>query len=265
MCCGEDARLRLMLARWIDRVRINTVEPSWREGRRIFIKRRLPYLAPVLLAGNVFLRLSRSRIRMFVGAGEWAAWERTSFELLHGAEGSAGPVGRDALYTTELPGIPLLRLAGEGELRAAAVRAAGVELARAHGLATPARGPWSHGDPHLANFLYDEAAGRARLVDFETRHEPDLPAIDRHADDLLVFLLDLLGRCPEASWPELAREFLSAYGAQPAIERLRGRLVFPRGLERTLWACRTNHLSSERLRGGLRRLASALDGVAASG
>jgi hypothetical protein len=55
---------------------------------------------------------------------------------------------------------------------------------------------WSHGDGSMTNVIYDEKAHRARLIDFEIRHEKSLPAAARYADDLLVFLLHTVGRVP---------------------------------------------------------------------
>jgi hypothetical protein len=51
-----------------------------------------------------------------------------------------------------------------------------------------------HGDPHMDNVIYDHATDRALLIDFEVIHDKSVPAGARHADDLLVFLQDLMGR-----------------------------------------------------------------------
>ena len=45
----------------------------------------------------------------------------------------------------------------------------------------------------MTNVIYNEKT-RARLIDFEIRHEKSLPAAARHTDDLLVFLLDMQTR-----------------------------------------------------------------------
>ena len=59
---------------------------------------------------------------------------------------------------------------------------------------------WSHGDAGMANVIYDEKSDRARLIDFEIVHDKSLPALSRHADDLLIFLLDLIAMRPDRQW-----------------------------------------------------------------
>jgi hypothetical protein len=55
--------------------------------------------------------------------------------------------------------------------------------------------------------IYDKKTGPARLIDFEIVHKKSLPTKSRHADDLLVFLLDLLARAPNAQWLTLVLAF----------------------------------------------------------
>jgi hypothetical protein len=73
------------------------------------------------------------------------------------------------------------------------LKAAGSEYRRARHFKNEEFGSgWSHGDASMTNVIYNEKTERARLIDFEIRHEKSLPATVRHADDLLVFLLDLV-------------------------------------------------------------------------
>jgi hypothetical protein len=137
------------------------------------------------------------------------------------------------------------------------MRAAAHEFRRAHMLFSPLlHDHWSHGDPHLANVLYDPITQRARLIDFETRHELTLRACERHADDLLVFLLDLLGADRTSGWQQLSSEFLTTYGRGEALRTLHHRLNPPHGLELVLWKTRTNYLPKALL---LERIASIRD------
>ena len=48
--------------------------------------------------------------------------------------------------------------------------------------------------------MYDPASDRARLIDFELVHRPHIPAVERQADDLLVFLLDIITYAPQRRW-----------------------------------------------------------------
>jgi hypothetical protein len=122
-------------------------------------------------------------------------------------------------------------------------------------------GLWSHGDPHLNNALYDKASDSAFLIDFETRHDSHLSAVDRHADDLLVLLLDLIGRDRSMDWFALSRAFLDAYGDAEVLQALSSRLIVPSGLELALWKTRTNHLETIVLRERLELLRQLVENI----
>jgi hypothetical protein len=137
--------------------------------------------------------------------------------------------------------------------------AAGAELRRAHSLACEAfRSAWSHGDPHLGNFIFDPAENRARLVDFEVRHSFSLPADVRHADDLLVLLQDLVGRIAAETWLPFATTFLHAYARPEITALLRPRLALPGGFARIWWAVRTTYMPTRELHRRLLELREAL-------
>jgi hypothetical protein len=238
---AEDAGAT-WLGRAIAAVRVNAVH---RDPRGAWIKRRRFGMDAVIAAGNLFLKWSHSRIVMFTSCAAWQAREVTAACALHG-EGAAWVVSPRAVGFRSLPGESLRDLLARDALTPDALVAAGRELARAHAV-NLANGAFSHGDPHTGNALYDRATGRARLIDFETEHEPDLSADERHADDLLVLLLDLLGRSRDEAWPTHARALLDGYARPEVLTALDARLVVPRGLERALWATRTEFLATNAL------------------
>jgi hypothetical protein len=232
----------------IEAVRVNAVSLEARPGAASWVKRRRFGMGAVIAAGNVFFRLSRARIRMFVSCSRWRDWELASFRLLHPGR-AAGTRGGRALALEALPGEGLDRLLARGQLTAGILEVAARELRRAHALVLPGGSAmrWSHGDLHLKNVLYDAEGQRAWLIDFETPHEAGLTAEERHADDLLVFLLDLVGRAPEGMPEGLAGVFLRAYAREGVLRALLARLQPPRGLERALWKSRSQHLPDARL------------------
>jgi tRNA A-37 threonylcarbamoyl transferase component Bud32 len=147
----------------------------------------------MIFAGNAYLGRSGSWLRMHVSATAWAAYEITRHRALHG-EASAGHLDARTIWTTHLEGESLTSLVGrafDDETRA--MRAAGREIGRAHrqfvdGLA------FSHGDLHLSNLLWDSAQNRAWMIDFETPHDANRAAHERHADDIQALLLDVLAK-----------------------------------------------------------------------
>jgi len=144
-------------------------------------------------------------------------------------------------------------------LEEAPLRLCAEELRRVHALRCSAdREPWSHGDPHLGNFLFDQRSDRCYLIDFETAHLPAYPAIERQADDVLTFCLELLGRPDTVAALRESVTFLEAYGHPEILAAVRERLTLPAGLERVLWATRTHYLSADVLRRRLEALRTQL-------
>ena len=212
-----------------------------REERAMMPKRRRSAAWLVMRVANAFFRLARNPVEAITDDGEWRAWEVDCFRLLHAPEFTAvcGRGGHPSVSV--LPGRDLSQHLVAGTLRPAHLMAAGAELRRAHRLHSRHHGAaWSHGDPHTGNFVFDEATGRARLVDFEMRHHRELPEARRHADDLLVMLQDVCGRCTRDEWLPLATAFLEGYGRGEIIGSLAELLRVPRGIPRVWWAVRTS-------------------------
>lgn len=222
-------------------------------------RRRAAWL--VMRVANAFFRLARNPVEAIVDDAEWRMWEVDCFRLLHGPEFTAGLDRNGTPFVSVLPGGDLSRHLAAGTLRAEHLAAAGAELRRAHALHSPHYGGgWSHGDPHTGNFLFDAATGRARLVDFEMRHHRGLPEARRHADDLLVMLQDVCGRCAGDAWLPLAEAFFAGYGRREIIVLLADLLRVPRGMPRVWWAVRTSWMRRGELERRVEALRAAISG-----
>lgn len=255
----KNSQLSFLVAYLIDGVRINAVSPAEKAGKTIWIKRRRFLMDWVIWCGNIFLRLSHSRIIMFPDCKQWLEWELHSFRLLYEGEIQGGLEGNRGFWVETLPGVSFLRHLDNGNLTLPMLRAAASEFRRVHSIFCPQLGDyWSHGDPHLTNVLYNSVTEKAYLIDFETQHERSLNSQERHADDLLVFVLDLLGRSPSLDWFNFSLEFLKSYGREDVLQSLKKRLVVPSGCERILWATRTNYMPLVKLEYCLEYLKEAL-------
>jgi hypothetical protein len=243
----------------VDRIKINAVARECRGGRVLWIKRRRWTARPIMMCANRFFRLAGNPVQALGDLAAWQRWEVDCFLRLHGEQYHAFTDGACAVAAEEVPGQSLSHHLNAGTLTAQMLAAAGRELRRAH---TPECatfcGPWSHGDPHAGNFVYDLASDRARLIDFEVMHHPTICADERHADDLLVLLQDMLGRIAAEHWLPNAHAFLAGYGRPAIVARLRQKLVMPRGLPRVWWAVRTTYLKSAELD---RRIAALRDSI----
>jgi len=232
----------------VDRIKINTIFREIRDGRPLWIKCRRRGATPVMACANRFFRLAGNPVLALTSPEAWQRWEVDCFLSLHGDAYRAFADGDRRVAAEELPGVNLTIHLDGGTITPPMVVAAARELRRAHAqYCADFRGPWSHGDPHLGNFIYDEATGRARLIDFEVMHHPEMPAEERHTDDALVFIQDMVGRISADLWMPCARAFLNAYGEQKIIDRLQAQLVIPRGLARLWWAVRTTFMPPKEL------------------
>jgi len=252
-----ETALSIGLAAAIDLVRINETHLESAGSKLYLHKRRKWGRGAIIAAGNVFLKLSDSRITMFPDVREWQIWEVETYQLLHGPTCDCYLIRPNAVMTERLSGIPIRTLISIGSCTASAVIAGGLAFRVGHGLYSDYwHAGWSHGDPHPGNVLYDSIQDRAFLIDFETRHDQHLTAHERYADDLLTFILELIGTADQ--WYEWCKTFLEAYGDQAVIKCLIDRLVLPRGLARVLWRTRTNHLADTILQARLLELSTQL-------
>jgi hypothetical protein len=244
----------------IDGIRINSVSREVRDGRALLVKRRRLASASLAKTANLFFRAARHPVFVWAEAGAWQRWEVNSFNLLHSEQYRAFPSGTRTVCADILPGISLAEHFVRGTVECTMLEAAGLELRRAHELhSTFFEGPWSHGDPNLANFLFSEHEKAARLIDFEVVHQRRLPALTRHLEDVLSFLQDLLGCAPKGTWLSSAQRFLDAYGCDRAMrDGLRERLRLPRGVPRVWWWIRTNYVPVRSIHGRLERLKKSL-------
>lgn len=245
--------------RLVDSLKINSVSEQVRRGRRLVIKQRTVYSEPLAELANVYFRMAGIPIRFWAKIADWHRWEVNCFNLLNGDRFHAHSSGANTICADKLPGRSLSDHLKEGTLRREMMEAAGYELRRAHQLwSDEFRGPWSHGDAGTNNVLYDEKSGRARLIDFEIIHDKSLSTKSRHADDLLVFLLDVLALAPNRHWLTLVLAFLNAYDNAPVIARLKDQLAVPAGLAWIWWGVRTSFANPAKVKRRLEKIGGVI-------
>lgn len=252
----------------IDAIRINRIQRQEQEGRIYWVKHRRGWSRAVISCANAFFRVAANPVVVWARAEQWQRWEIDSYHLLHRAEGYRAFAHDNAtIWAEQLPGIALEAPAKEDRISEVMLMAAARELRRAHELPCPALGgsAWSHGDAHLGNFIYDDATQRARLIDFEVAHQPCLPAVERHADDLLVLVQSTMGYWPLECW--LARSTLEIATylegvTEPErgllLQSLRSRLAAPTGISRVWWSIRTDYIPAAERNAKISALRQAL-------
>ena len=247
-------------ARFVDSLKINSVSEKVRRGRRVVIKQRNGYGEQLADLANLYFRMAAVPIRFWAKTEDWQRWEVECFKMLNGDHFRAWASGNKTVCAHKLPGKNLWERLEQGTLTRRMVEAAGHEFRRAHQFRSKEfRGPWSHGDSGTNNVIYDEKTGRARLIDFEIVHEKSLPAKSRQADDLLVFLLDLIAVAPNPQWLTLSLSFLHAYGNTAVICELEDELALPNGMAWIWWGVRTSFATPAKVK---RRLEKIRDVIA---
>jgi len=245
--------------RLVDSLKINSVSEQVRRGRRLVIKRRTVYSEPLAELANVYFRMAGIPIRFWAKIADWRRWEVNCFNILNGDRFHAHGSGANTICADKLPGRSLSDHLKEGTLTREMMQAAGHELRRAHQVwSDEFRGPWSHGDAGTNNVLYDETTRRARLIDFEIVHDKSLSAKSRHADDLLVFLLDVLALAPNRQWLNLVLAFLNAYDNAPVIAQLKDQLAVPAGLAWIWWGVRTSFANPAKVKRRLQKIGGVI-------
>jgi len=242
-------------ARFVDFLKINSVSEKVRHRRRVVIKRRNGYSEQLAELSNLYFRMAGIPIRFWAKVEDWRRWEVECFKMLNGDRFRAWASGDKTVCADKLPGKSLWEHLEQRRLSREMVEAAGHEFRRAHQLRSHEfRGPWSHGDAGANNVIYDEKTGRARLIDFEIVHDKSLPARSRQADDLLVFLLDLIAVAPNPQWLTLALSFLNAYGNTAVICELEDELALPNGMAWIWWGVRTSFANPAKVKQRLEKL-----------
>lgn len=258
------SRLLTTAGAMVDRIKINALSRETREGRAVWIKRRTRSSGAIIVLANWFFDLVGNPVQTLRDPATWQRWEVACFDRLHGETYRAFRCGERAVGADELPGRSLSAHLVAGTLSSEMLAAAGRELRRAHEWRCEEFGSgWSHGDPHSGNFIFDPTNGRARLIDFEVMHRKSLSADERHADDLLVFLQDLMGRTSSDRWVPDACDFLKGYDRPEIVTLLERKMVMPRRLARVWWAVRTTYLSRSELARRIDTLRAALPSLAA--
>ena len=241
--------------RLVDSLKINSVIEKARGERQLVIKSRNGYGEQLAQLSNLYFRMANIPIRFWGKAENWRQWEMECFNMLNGDRFRAWTSGEKLVCADKLPGQNLWDHLEQGTLTRQMVEAAGQEFRRAHRFwSKEFRGPWSHGDAGTNNVIYDDNTDRARLIDFEIVHRKSLPAKSRQADDLLVFLLDLMAVAPNPQWLTLSLAFLNAYDNAAVISELEHQLALPSGLAWIWWGVRTSFATPAKVKRRLEKL-----------
>jgi hypothetical protein len=243
----------------VEAMDLNSITRQLCGGRSVVVKRRNVAGDGLAKMANSYFRNAQISISYLSDVKKWQHREIGSFNMLNGDQFRAWASDERTIVEDNLPGQSVWHHIKKGTLSGEMLEAAGRELHRAHQLWSDDFGDrWSHGDASAPNAIYDEKTGRVRWIDFEILHKKSLPAVERHADDLLVFLLDMVGQVSSRQWVSFAFCFLRAYGNGGVIAELQRRLILPGGLGWVWWGVRTDFTAPAKVKERLTALYSAI-------
>jgi hypothetical protein len=245
--------------RLVEAIAINSISEKVRRGRTLVVKRRNIHSEQLADLTNLYFRMANIPIRFWSKVEDWQRWEVDCFQMLNGDRYRAYASGSRTVVAEKLPGESVWEHLNRGTVTRRMLRATAAEFRRAHQFWTDEfRGRWSHGDGTSQNVLYDSKVNRARLIDFEIVHDKSLATPARQADDLLVFLLDMVGTASSRQWIPFSTTFLQAYGDAKVIAQLRSQLELPGGLAWIWWGVRTNFTNPGEVKRRLAKLSRAI-------
>ena len=228
-------RPRMSLAHWLgpalDRVRLNAVEHRVLPGGLPVVAKRRFWYSPLLIPpGNLYLRWLRAGVAVLDNAS-WQARERAIHRQVHGLECLTDAQGW--LILPAWPGVTGAEFVGDSRQPVEARLDALVVVSQALEALHQVRIAWpgdphegaGHGDAMLRNVQYDSANRRACWFDFDMIHRPDLPALDRLADDLRALLYSALATFIDAPVADLYAAVRGGYRANPPWQQLRANLL----------------------------------------
>jgi hypothetical protein len=251
--------LATVATKLVEAIALNTVSEKIRRKRPVLVKRRNIHSEQLADLTNLYFRVADIPIRFWSKVEDWQRWEIDCFNMLNGDRFRASASGARTVIADKLPGESLWDHLNRGTLTRRMLLAAAAEFRRAHEFwSDDFRGRWSHGDASITNVIYEANSNRARLIDFEIYHEKSLASAARQADDLLVFLLDLVGTLPTRQWLPFATTFLEGYGDAEVIAQLRKQLDLPGGLAWIWWGVRTNFTNPATVKRRLANLSRAI-------
>jgi hypothetical protein len=203
-------------------------------------KRRHPWAGAVVAAGNACLAVSRVPQRM-LARDAWAAREIETYALAYGAR--VERVAPGVVLIPALPGVPAAPVLASRD--AAADEKAGIMTAAARALAAlhrlvvraadGSRETFSHGDPTVANVLWDPVTRQASWLDFEMAHDGRRPELERRVHDLRTLSYSAAAALTPDEYGLVPASLVTGYADRNVLDALCTRLRVPASPLLPLW------------------------------
>lgn len=214
-------------------IRLHRVESLSRDGVEFVLKRRTLLSRVLIPAGNLFLKMTGSCV-IVLPSVRWLEWELTVNAATRRNLVTLEPTAKGtALLCRRVPGTPLRQILVDRDCSLERkLKAIGWSLSSLHDLQA-ITADWgegvhqsiSHGDATIHNVIVDVDQRTACWIDFDTRHLPSLPELDRHTDDIRCLISSAANCLPLTSFPNLAETLAASQFDALVLSHFRRRVV----------------------------------------
>jgi hypothetical protein len=224
---------RRLLGILLSMIRLHRVEFVSIDGVEWVRKRRRCFAYLIIPPGNLFLKIIGSPMIVLPSA-RWLEWERAIETSTQRNLVSTDPIAKGTcLLCRRVPGISLRQVLADPdyspEQKSDAIRWSLAALRLLHQSVVDwgrgIRQSISHGDATASNVIVDVDNRAACWIDFDTRHQPNVPEADRRTDDLRSLIYSSAVNLPASGFPELADILVAAKFDDAIVRRFRQRLT----------------------------------------
>lgn len=223
-------RLRHIIAQslgnLLSRVRLNVLEKHEDIDGTHYLKKRRLYATPLIIASNLYLRISRTHIH-FLSRRKWLIWEHQVFKEILGKESQISD--HHTLVLPKLQGVTLsdlLRSKNECDVRKIeavgwAIRA--IETMHKCQIIWPdgEKKSFSHGDAKVGNIICDLKSETCYILDYETIHDARMSSEWRHSDDLRAIIYSAAEYIEPHLLNQLCRMAIRNYSDRAVLAQLK--------------------------------------------
>jgi hypothetical protein len=223
-------RLRHIIAQFpgnlLTSVRLNVLEKREGDGGTYYLKKRRFYAALLIIASNVYLRISRTYV-YFLSRSKWMLWEHQVYKEILGKESQIGD--HNTLILPKLDGAPLsdvLTSKNESEVRkmeAVGWAVSAIETMHKCQIIWPdgEKRSFSHGDAKVGNIICDDVSKTCYVLDYESIHDVRMSCEWRHADDLRAIIYSAAEYIEPDLFNRLCRTAIRNYSNRAVLAQLK--------------------------------------------
>jgi hypothetical protein len=223
-------RLRHIIAQFLGNllssVRLNVLEKRKGIGGTHYLKKRRFYAALLIIASNVYLKISRTHV-YFLSRRKWMLWEHQVYKEILGKESQIGD--HNTVVLPKLDGAPLSDfLTSKNESEVMKMEAVGwavsaIEIMHKCQIIWPdgEKRSFSHGDAKVGNIICDAVSKTCYVLDYESIHDARMSSEWRHADDLRAIIYSAAEYIESDLFNQLCRMAIRNYSNKAVLAQLK--------------------------------------------